>query len=79
MCILYRYTGMKSIFLCMRRVVTKEHQCWETVNIEKQFNDLCGNFCKQKIVCGGCTDNIVFFYIQLINNHILYMLHYAVI
>ena len=28
----------------MRRVARKEHQCRETVNIVKQFKDLCDNF-----------------------------------
>ena len=48
----------------MRRVPTKEHQCRETVNIVKTIYFF---FCK-KNVCGGCTDNIVFFYVQLINH-----------
>ena len=43
----------------------------------------------EKNLCGGCTDNIVFFYVQLINHHIyiyiyytyiyIYILNYAVI
>ena len=47
--------------MSMRRVTTKEHQCQETVNIVKQF--------KMFFLCSGCTDNIVFFYIQLIHHH----------
>ena len=31
-----------------------------------------------KKLCGGCRDNIVFFYVQLINHHV-YILNYAVI
>ena len=31
-----------------------------------------------KKLCGGCRDNIVFFYVQVINHHI-YILNYAVI
>ena len=34
----------------MCRVATKGHQCRETVNIVKQFKDLCENFCKKNYV-----------------------------
>ena len=47
----------------MRRVATKQHKCRETVNIVKQFKDLCNNF-REYCLCGGCTDNIVSFYIS---------------
>ena len=52
----------------MRLIATKEHQCRETENIVKQYKDLYDNFRGKKLY-GGCTDNIVFFYIQFINHH----------
>ena len=51
----------------MRRIATIEHQCRETVNNLKSYVIIFANF-----VCGGYTDNIVFFDIQLINHHTLY-------
>ena len=53
----------------MRRVVTKEHQCRETVNIFKNNLKIYVIIFRKLFLCGGWTDNIVLFDIQLINHH----------
>ena len=56
----------------MRRVATKE-QCRDTVNIVKQFKDLCDNF-REFFLCGGWTGTIVSFYMSVINSSYIYLI-----